>query len=122
VATCLRLHRQTRRENLRLAFNLCHFLKQNDPDMLETTLKLAAPRLRMVSINGADRGDTRRMNWDRLIQPLGKGSFPVAEMLRILEEIGYDGPVGLQCYGIREPARQHLADSMQAWSGLTAGR
>ncbi len=122
VATCLRLLDKAKRDNLGVAFNLCHFLKQNDPADLEKTIRAAAPHLKIVSINGADTGDTRGMGWDRLIRPLGEGSFQVSKVLDLLEEIGYDGPVGLQCYAIKQPARTHLAKSMREWRRLTADR
>lgn len=120
VASALRLIGQLHKPNLGVTFNLCHFLKQNDEARLAATLRAAAPHLLLVSVNGADGGDTRQMGWDRLIQPLGVGSYQPAELLRLLDEIGYRGPVGLQCYGIREPARSHLAKSMHGWRALTA--
>ncbi|MCH7225927.1 sugar phosphate isomerase/epimerase family protein [Haloferula sp. A504] len=119
VASCLRLLRQVERKNLGVSFNLCHFLKQSDPADLEKTIRAAAPHLKLVSINGADTGDTRAMGWDRLIRPLGEGSFEVSQMLKLLDEIGYRGPVGLQCYAIKQPATVHLAKSMDAWRRLT---
>ena len=122
VESCLRLLRQSERDNLGVTFNLCHFLKQNDPADLGRTLKAAAPHLRMVSINGADTGDTRKMNWGRLIRPLGEGSYDVEEALQALTDVGYQGPVGLQCYGIKQPAKSHLATSMQAWKKFTVTR
>ena len=122
VAGCLRLLKKADRGNLSVSFNLCHFLKQNDPADLERTIKAAAPHLKLVSINGADQGDTRKMNWDRLIRPLGEGTFPVEEVLQILADVGYDGPVCLQCFGIKQPAKEHLAKSIGAWRSFTVTR
>lgn len=42
----------------------------------------------------------------------------IAEVVGLLETLrgpGYRGPVGLQCYGIRGDARDHLAASIRAW-------
>ncbi|MGB0070881.1 MAG: hypothetical protein WBQ11_22900, partial [Isosphaeraceae bacterium] len=39
----------------------------------------------------------------------------VPERLKTLDELGYTGPVGLQCFGIGGDAREHLARSMAAW-------
>jgi hypothetical protein len=39
----------------------------------------------------------------------------VPEWLKTLDELGYTGPVGLQCFGIGGDAREHLARSMAAW-------
>ena len=44
----------------------------------------------------------------------------VAERLKTLKELGYKGPIGLQCYGIGGDAREHLAGSMAAWRKLSA--
>lgn len=118
VAAALRLARLTDRPNVGVSFNLCHFLKQQDEAELEATLRAAAPHLLLVSLNGADTGDTRAMGWNRLIQPLGMGSFDAARLLRLLDEIGYQGPVGLQCYQLKQPAREHLASSIAAWRKL----
>lgn len=118
VSTALRLVKAADRKNLGLTFNLCHFLKQNDPVDLARTIKDAAPHLWLVSISGCDDGDTRSMNWDRLILPLGEGSFPVSKVLAQLDEIGYTGPVGLQCFSIKRPAKEHLSKSMKEWRRL----
>lgn len=120
VASVLRLVEKAKQPNLGVSFNLCHFLKQNDPATLETTLRAAAPKLMVVSINGADTGDTRAMGWDRLIQPLGQGTFDPAPLLRLLDALNYTGPVGLQCYQLQPPAKDHLAASAAAWKKLAA--
>lgn len=118
VTSCLRLIELADRDNLGLSFNLCHFLKQNDPADLEKTIRAAAPHLWLASIHGADTGDTQEMGWDRLIQPLGDGTFPVNKVMNLFEEIGYTGPIGLQCYAIKQPAAVHLTRSMAAWRQL----
>jgi sugar phosphate isomerase/epimerase len=82
-------------------------------------LKQALPRLWAVSINGADTLDAQP-GWNRYIQPLDKGDFDVAGFLRTLGELGYTGPVGLQCYGIGGDVREHLARSLAAWRKMTA--
>ncbi|HOX04390.1 MAG TPA: hypothetical protein P5022_10200 [Candidatus Paceibacterota bacterium] len=35
-----------------------------------------------------------------------------------IQQLGYRGPIGLQCYGIPGDAREHLARSMGAWHQL----
>ena len=117
-----RLLEKADRPNLGISFNLCHFLKQNDPADLERTVRAAAPHLWLASLNGADTGETRDMGWDRLIQPLGDGTFPVEDVLRLLEEVGYTGPIGLQCYAIKQPAKEHLAQSMRTWEVMRDAR
>jgi sugar phosphate isomerase/epimerase len=54
-------------------------------------------------------------DWNELIKPLGAGDFDVGRVLRTLDEIGYTGPLNLQCYRIPLPAREHLEVSMRAW-------
>jgi sugar phosphate isomerase/epimerase len=115
VEDALRIAEKVDRENVGVAFNLCHFLKLDDEKNLEGLLGRAMPRLFLVSINGADGGDTIRMGWDRLIQTLDQGDFDVYLFLKALRRLGYDGPIGLQCYGIRGEPRENLRRSMAAW-------
>jgi sugar phosphate isomerase/epimerase len=119
VEDAVRLARAIDRPNVGTTFNLCHWLKvEGDRDPLPV-LKDALPELFFVTINGADSGDTRAMNWDRLIQPLGQGSYDVAGLLRSLRELGYDGPIGFQGYGIPGDSRELLKRTMQAWKQST---
>jgi hypothetical protein len=82
-------------------------------------LQQAVPRLWPVSINGADDHD-ENPGWSRYIQPLDSGNFDVATFLKTLRNLGYNGPVGLQCYGIAGDVRVHLARSMAAWCKMSA--
>jgi sugar phosphate isomerase/epimerase len=117
--TTLRIMRKAERPNVGVCFNLCHFLKLEEEADLEKTLREAAPHLMLVSINGADGGETRAMGWDKLIRPLGEGSFDQSKLLRLLDGVGYKGPLALQCFNIKRPAADHLAKSMDAWRVLT---
>jgi sugar phosphate isomerase/epimerase len=114
----LRLIGKAGRKNVGVAFNLCHFLKVEGEKNLERRLKQARPHLFAVNINGADGGDTGRMGWDRLIQTLDRGSFDVGCLLAAVKQIGYSGPIGLQCYGIPGDNRQNLKRSINAWRNL----
>ena len=123
VATCddaVRIAERVDRENVGVAFNLCHFLKQNDPEQMPHVVRRALPHLMLVSINGADAGNTRAMGWDRLIQTLDRGTFDVGRLLRLLADFGYRGPIGLQCYAIPGDPRTNLERSLRAWRKLTA--
>jgi len=42
-------------------------------------------------------------------------------LLRTLQDLGYQGPIGLQCYGLPGDARDHLARSIAAWQKLQQG-
>ncbi len=118
VEDAVRVARKVDRKNVGVMFNLCHWLKVDDEKNLEPLLKLAMPRLFAVTINGADSVAARRAGWDRLIQSLDRGSFDIHGFLKTLKRLGYTGPIGLQCYGIRGDAREHLARSMAAWREL----
>jgi len=107
------------RPNVGVIFNLCHWLRVDPQRDYQRLLKQALPRLWAVSINGADPFDAQP-GWDHYIQPLDKGSFDVAGLLKTLKELGYQGPIGLQCYGISGDTREHLARSMTAWRRLNA--
>ena len=114
----VRLVKKVDRRNVGASLNLCHFLKQNDEQVLEQRLQEVMPLLFLVSINGCDSGDTQKMGWDRLIQTLDRGSFDVRHLLRLLKQGGYKGPIGLQCYAIKGDMRENLKRSMKAWIQL----
>lgn len=117
--TCLRVADKVDDPGLGVTFNLCHWLKvegsERDPEPL---LKAAGPRLNFITICGADTGDTRKLGWDKLIQPLGRGTYDVGAFLSKARAAGYAGPVGFQGYGIKMDARELLAETMTAWKKL----
>lgn len=115
VEDAVRLAEKVNRKNLGVTFNLCHWLMVDGKD-LTASLKAAQPYLYCVTINGADAGGT---NWNELIQPLDRGTFDVSQVLRLLREMRYTGPVGLQHYGIGGDARENLEHSMAAWKRLS---
>lgn len=114
-----RMVARLRHPALGVTFNLCHWLKvegsTRDPIPL---LRAALPRLMFVTINGADGGDTKTLAWNRLILPLGEGSYDVAGFVQKLRALGYTGPVGFQGYGIKAPPREVLAKTMAAWQRM----
>jgi sugar phosphate isomerase/epimerase len=118
VEDAVRLARAIDRPNVGATFNLCHWLKSQGDRDPQPVLADALPLLFYVTINGADSGNTRAMNWDRLIQPLDSGSYDVAKLVRSLRELGYSGPVGFQGYGIPGDSRQLLRRTMRAWRGM----
>ena len=100
-------------DNVGVSLTLCHQLKVMGMQDLEPLLQNALPKLFLVLVSGADSGDTRAMDWDRLIQPLGQGSYDAAALLGTLRKLGYKGPVGVIGYGLKQPAREHLRQSIQ---------
>jgi len=119
VQDAVRLARKTDRRNLGVTFNLCHCLKVGDEEAIPQLLAEAAPHLFMVTINGTDRG-AAGAGWDRLIQPLDRGTYDLLPMLRRLADLGYRGPIGLQGYAVKGEVRENLSRSMDAWHKLSA--
>jgi len=111
----LRVVRAAERPNLGVSFNLCHWLKADGGGDPAPLLRELRPHLLAVSINGADREDPDFKDWSRFIRPLGEGDFDVGGLLKTLAQLGYDGPVGLQGYGLKGDVRVHLQRSMRAW-------
>jgi sugar phosphate isomerase/epimerase len=114
IEDSVRVANKVNRPNVGCMFNVCHWLKVDKSRDYKPLLKQAMPRLWAVSINGADEFDAGG-DWKHYIQPLGRGNFNIAKFLRTLRHLGYTGPVGLQCYGITGDAREHLAQSIEAW-------
>jgi sugar phosphate isomerase/epimerase len=107
------------RPNVGATFNLCHWLKVEGDRDPRPVLKDALPKLFFVTINGADGGDTKALNWDKLIQPLDAGSYDVAGLVKSLRELGYRGPIGFQGYGIPGDSREILRRTMGAWRRMS---
>lgn len=116
IGDAVRIARKVDRENVGVMFNLCHFLKIEPEADLKTTLMEAQPFLRQVSISGADEGGR---DWKSLIQPVGQGTYDVAPVIRILEELEFNGPVGVQCYNIQGAPEDFLKQTFEAWEKLT---
>ncbi|OHE76893.1 MAG: hypothetical protein A2107_03685 [Verrucomicrobia bacterium GWF2_62_7] len=119
IEDSVRVAEKVNRPNVGCMFNLCHWLRADKSRDYKPLLVKAMLRLWAVSINGADERD-EKSGWANYIQPLGRGSFDVCRMLKTLKELGYKGPIGLQCFGIRGDAKEHLAESMKAWREYSA--
>ena len=97
-------------------FNLCHWLKVDGARDWRPLLRENADKLFCVTINGTTVG---AKDWTNgLIRPLDEGDFDNRQLLVVLDEIGYGGPVGLMCYGVPGDAREHLARSIKVWRQL----
>jgi sugar phosphate isomerase/epimerase len=120
VDDAIRLTDQLDRPDVGVTFNLCHWLKVEGDTDPAPTLKRALQRLRFVTLNGADSGETKDFGWDRLIQPLDAGTFDNARLLKTLRDLDYTGPVGLQSFGLKGDQKALLARSRQAWDRFNA--
>jgi sugar phosphate isomerase/epimerase len=114
IEDAVRVADKVDRPNVGVMFNLCHWLRVTKDRNYKPLLVQAMPRLWAVSISGADEFDDKP-GWAHYIQPLGRGSFDMLAFLKTLRQLGYTGPVGLQCYGIPGDVRDTLAESMKAW-------
>lgn len=112
LSDAARIAKLVDRPNVGAMFNLCHFLKVEPKSNLEEELTKAKPYLWRVSLNGAETGGT---NWQQLIQPLGKGSYDVNNVLHLLDKLEFKGAVGIQCYNIKGDARTNLQQTIDAW-------
>ena len=120
IEDAVRVADKVDRTNVGVMFNLCHWLRVTKDRDYKSRLAKAMPRLWAVSINGADEFDDKP-GWAHYIQPLSRGSFDMAAFLKTLRQLGYTGPIGLQCFGIPGDARDNLAESIKAWRGYWAG-
>jgi sugar phosphate isomerase/epimerase len=89
-----------------------------DPRLPEVIRSLKGrPTMLWLNItNMADKSD-RGTIWKSLIQPLGQGTFDTYALLETLVDLGFEGPVGLQCYNVPGDKADILAQSMAAWRG-----
>ena len=115
VEDSIRVAEKVNRPNVGSIFNLCHWLRVGGKDY-ESVLAKAKPTLFAVSVNGAETSGT---DWKALIQPLGRGGFDTYSLLKVVKKAGYDGPIGLQTYGVPGAPQMHLGQSMKAWRTMT---
>ncbi len=81
----------------------------------EEKLLNALSHLYLIYVNGADNGNTMEMNWDKLIRPLGEGSFDTYKLVKLAKDNGYQGLLGLQCYNIQQDCEVAFSKSIQTW-------
>ncbi len=112
LGDAVRIARLSQRKNVGAMFNLCHFLMVEPKSDLRKTLEAARPYLWRASTCGAEPGTK---SWKTLIQPLDVGSFDQVKLLAALRDLGFRGPMGLQCYAIPGVARVNLKRSAEAW-------
>jgi len=112
VPFAVRIARKANHPQVGVNFNLCHWLKVDGQKDYQPLLRENADRIFVVTINGAKVGSK---DWAGLIQPLDQGDFNNRQLLAILREIGYAGPIGVMCFGIPGDAREHLQRSLKTW-------
>ncbi len=116
----LKIVKAAGRENAGITFNLCHWLRAEGGRDLQQLAAECLPFLDIVTLNGADKPeDGETLGWDRLIRPLGEGSYDVAGFVEVFTGSGFNGPFGFQGYGIQGDTRRVLAQTMAAWKSMT---
>jgi len=113
VEDALRMVKKVDRKNVGLTFNLCHALLDKAEDRIPALIEDVAPYMFCVSINGADSHS------GRAIQALDKGSYDVTIVLKKLKAVGYQGPIGLQCFNVKDDPQSVLPRSMNAWKRMS---
>jgi sugar phosphate isomerase/epimerase len=108
----LRIAQKAGCDNVGVTFNLCHELMSGNEKRLAEIIQKVAPRLTLVSINGAD---LKNKNY---IMRLDQGDLDLLGLLREFEKAGYRGPIGLQCYKVPGDVRENLVANMAAWRKL----
>jgi sugar phosphate isomerase/epimerase len=124
VDDAVRIAQKVDRKNVGIAFNLPHYLATRyyagkDPvQNFPAYAAQARPYLFALSVNGADfpppSGDRGKI-WETFIQPLGEGKYDTYGFLKTFWDLGFRGPVGLQCYNIRQDKSTHLRQSVQTY-------
>jgi hypothetical protein len=101
----VRIAGKTGRANVGVTFNPCYWLRTSGPDCLADVLRLATPRLSLVTINGADRN--------------GKDWSDFGEFARRVEAPGTLRPIGYNVANhLRIEPAENLRRSMRAWREL----
>ena len=121
----LELVKQIDRKNVGLSFNLCHWLATTSAQeriALKTELKGLRPYLKMITVSGAnDVMSTQKSVWDDYILPLGTGSFDTYGMIQYLvRDLKFQGPIGVQCYGIKGDKAALVRTTIAAWKTYKA--
>ena len=114
AADGVRIVKKSERPNVGVSINLCHEFMSNRGEQLDQTIKLAAPYLMLVSINGVD------VEHKQFLLRLDKGDFDVAGWLGKLQTAGYRGPVGLQCFQVKGDVTENLKADMSAWRKISS--
>jgi sugar phosphate isomerase/epimerase len=116
----LRIIRKVERDNVGAALNFHHTLLfhsnrcgEDDIDV-RPMLRRGLRHIWMASVNGIRRGEDWR------IVTLDDGDVDVSSFVQALQDAGYQGPVGLQCYRVLGDIEHNLNRSMIAWRRLVA--
>jgi sugar phosphate isomerase/epimerase len=111
----VRLAKRVGRKNVGTNFNLVHWKWVKNTRPLETILREALPHLFSVTINGLQSNP--KGGRDRIVS-LDQGDYDLYAFMALVRKVGYTGPVGLQCYSVTGPSKDHLKRSMRKWRDI----
>jgi hypothetical protein len=79
-----------------------------------------APYIKLASICGVDSQmqDDSLKGWDDAIKPLYKGDYNTTLFLESLVRNGYNGPIALRTFGLKEPIDKHFRKSIETWKKI----
>ncbi len=115
IDDCVRIAKRFPDGEVGVMFNLCHWAKIDRGENLDKVLQAAKPYLAAVSLNGTDTPEEIQTGTGNWLQPLDAGSYDISALLKALDQIDYNDPIGLQCFGQTGDARLHLERSMKKW-------
>lgn len=119
----LRFVAPLQRQNLGLAFHLCHEIRAGHGGRLPEVAQKVAPYLRFATLAGTNS----QVDWttsltmeNSTIMPLDKGDYDLRQFLQALQTANYQGPVGFINFLIKEEPSDYLARSIKKWRSLEA--
>jgi|GEM_PF-4458281 len=116
----LALARKVDRNNVGVTLNLFHELKVGNCRRLPEVLANVKDHLKYVVINGTNQPKDPDVPCYPAILPLGEGTFDMVGFLKEVKKIGYDGPIGQMCWGLKDPSIDYLTKSAAAWKEYKA--
>ena len=106
-------------DNIFVSLHLCHEIRAGNADRLVEVAQKIKPYLRLATINGADREFVEgTKDWSQTIQPLGKGNYDSANLLRALAAVNYSGPVILHTFGLQKAPVDHHQESFKRYQEM----
>ncbi len=111
----VRIAKAVDRRNVGVMFHLHHWqaVGNRDSDKLRADLINATPYLMIVVIQGTDKDKATH-------KILGEGSFDMVPLVRVLTEIGYQGPLGTMGYTQTGDVPDKLDRACKAWDKIKA--
>lgn len=115
VEDCIRLAERMNDPALRVSFSGYHWYAVDGKD-LEDRLRRSGPWLHIASVCGAHpKEEGRDYPLPAVIEPVGRGDFPLHEFIAGLRAVSYAGPVGFQGYLIGGHPPGTLRESIAAF-------